>query len=337
MQTCDPITTFFAPDSVARQGVPLILAPMAGVTDLPFRMLARRFGADWTVSEMIASQALIRGVPKCQKLAESGVEAGPLVVQIAGADPSVMAQAAGIQAQLGAAVIDINMGCPVRKIVNTGAGAALLQDELLAGRVMEAVVRAVKIPVSVKIRLGWDATTRNGVTIAKIAESAGIRCITVHGRTRAQMYTGMADWEAVGEIKSRVAIPVIGNGDIKTPEQARHWWQQTQVDGLMIGRAALGRPWIFQEIAHFLATGTHLAPPSWQEQFLVITDHFQAMLRHHGPWTGHLLARKHLAWFTKGFPGGALFRDRINHALDAEATLQLLHEFLARQTQMRAA
>ncbi|MBF0189833.1 MAG: tRNA dihydrouridine synthase DusB [Magnetococcales bacterium] len=335
MQTRDPLTALFAIRETGRP--PLILAPMAGVTDAPFRALASRFGADLTVSEMIASQAMIRGIARCLKQSAHGDPETTLAVQIAGADPEAMAQAARMQVELGAEMIDINMGCPVRKIVGTGAGAALLRDESLAGRIMEAVAQAVPVPVTVKIRLGWDHHTRNGVTMARIAESAGMRAITIHGRTRAQMYSGMADWEAIAEIKSRITIPVIGNGDITSPEQARELWQKSGVDGLMIGRAALGRPWIFREIGHFMTTGRLLEPLPLRERGAVIVDHFHAMIAHHGPRTGHLLARKHLGWFTRGFPGGAAFRDRINHAPHSEAALEMLDAFLDTTLASRAA
>ncbi|MBF0628979.1 MAG: tRNA dihydrouridine synthase DusB [Magnetococcales bacterium] len=333
MQTNDPITLLFAP----RARPPLILAPMAGVTDAPFRALASRFGADLTVSEMIASQALIRGVGKSFKLGERAGPESVLAVQIAGADPAAMVQAACMQVERGAGIIDINMGCPVKKIVGTGAGAALLRDEVLAGRIMESVVRAAAVPVTVKIRLGWDDQHRNGIAMARIAEAAGIRAITVHGRTRAQMYSGMADWEAIAEIKSRVTIPVIGNGDVTTPEQAREWWKKSGVDGIMIGRAALGRPWIFREIAHFLETGQRAEPLTLAQRQAVIVEHFHAMMRHHGQRTGHLLARKHLGWFTRGFPNGAALRDQINHTPHPEEVLVLLERFFAGLVTERAA
>lgn len=337
MQTRDAIERLFSPGESGLRHPPLILAPMAGVTDLPFRRMAHRFGAALTVSEMIASQAMIRRVPVCLKLSDPGEGTGPFAVQIAGADPEAMARAARMQEGLGAGIIDINMGCPVRKIVGSGAGAALLRDESLAGRVMEAVVRAVTVPVTVKIRLGWDESSRNGLAIARIAEASGVRCLTVHGRTRAQMYSGCADWGAIGEIKSRVSIPVVGNGDVTTPERARRLWRETGVDGLMIGRAALGHPWIFREVAHYLATGELLPPPAAAERGEVIVGHFREMIAHHGPHTGHLLARKHLGWFTRGLPDGARFRDRLNHAPHAEAALELLLGFLGLSDRARAA
>ncbi|MBF0181142.1 MAG: tRNA dihydrouridine synthase DusB [Magnetococcales bacterium] len=337
MQTPDAIDRLFVPRGEERPRPPLILAPMAGVTDLPFRSLARRFGADWTVSEMISSQAMIRHVPKCAKLALADEGDAPLTVQIAGADPAAMAEAARMQAGLGVRVIDINMGCPVKKIVSTGAGAALLRNETLAARVMESVARAVSIPVTVKIRLGWDAATRNGIAIARLAEASGMRCITVHGRTRAQMYEGQADWEAVAEIKSRLRIPVIGNGDVRSPEQALELWRCSGVDGIMIGRAALGRPWIFREIAHYLTTGRHLAPPTLEERAALIEAHYHVMLEHHGPRTGHLLGRKHVSWFTRGLPGGAALRESLNRTPTPEAVTPLLRAFFEPLLQARAA
>ncbi|MEO5347300.1 MAG: tRNA dihydrouridine synthase DusB [Magnetococcus sp. YQC-9] len=326
MQRSDPVERLFAPRTNSTP--PLILAPMAGVTDAPFRALANRFGADLTVSEMIASQAMIRGIAKCLKMSQGGAPDSTLAVQIAGAEPVAMAEAARMQADLGAEIIDINMGCPVKKIVGTGAGAALLRDEVLAGRIMEAVAKAVNLPVTVKIRLGWDERGRNGTTMARIAEESGMRMLTVHGRTRAQMYSGVADWQAIGEIKASVSIPVVGNGDVTTPEQALKWWKMSGVDGIMIGRGALGRPWIFGQIGRYLATGQAGDPLSLEERGSVILDHFHAMIDHHGPRSGHLLARKHLGWFTRGFPGGAAFRDRINHAPHPEAVVTMLRQFL---------
>ncbi|MBF0164526.1 MAG: tRNA dihydrouridine synthase DusB [Magnetococcales bacterium] len=326
MTISDPVERLFAPR--ANGTPPLLLAPMAGVTDAPFRALATRYGADLTVSEMIASQAMIRGIAKCLKMSQGATPEATLAVQIAGADPEAMAEAARMQAELGAEIIDINMGCPVKKIVGTGAGAALLRDERHAARIMEAVVSAVKVPVTVKIRLGWDDQSRNGLAMARLAQESGMRMLTVHGRTRAQMYTGQADWEAIGAIKESVSIPVVGNGDVTSPELALKWWKSTGVDGIMIGRAALGRPWLFGQIARYLASGTPGEPPSLAERGAVIIDHFHAMIAHHGPKSGHLLARKHLGWFTRGYPDGAAFRDRINHAPHPEAVLTMLREFL---------
>ncbi|MEO5341602.1 MAG: tRNA dihydrouridine synthase DusB [Magnetococcus sp. MYC-9] len=325
----DPLSTLFAP---GRPTVPLILAPMAGVTDWPFRTLALTHGADMTVSEMVASQAMIRHTPKSLKIASihplNSTADTLRAVQIAGADPEIMAQAARMNVDLGATLIDINMGCPVKKIAKSHAGAALMRDEGLAARIMAAVVAAVPVPVTIKIRLGWDDGQRNGLTIARIAESVGIRAVTVHGRTRAQHYAGQADWQAIGAIKAGVTIPVIGNGDVTTPEEARRLWQVAGVDGIMIGRGAMGNPWIFRETAHYLRTGERLPGPAPAERARVIVDHFEQLIAFHGPWIGNQLARKHLAWFTRGMAGGAAFRQRLNQAVDVQTTGQLLRDFL---------
>ncbi|MBF0183701.1 MAG: tRNA dihydrouridine synthase DusB [Magnetococcales bacterium] len=328
----DPLALLFSPQ---RRTVPLLLAPMAGITDWPFRALARHYGADLTVSEMIASQAMIRHTARSLKMAAPSVVASDssetdlLAVQIAGADPEVMAEAARMNVARGATLIDINMGCPVKKIAKSNAGAALMRDERLAGRLMAAVVQAVAVPVTIKIRLGWDDRQRNGLTIARIAEDSGIRAVTVHGRTRAQMYHGSADWQAIAEIKAGIAIPVIGNGDITSPQTARQMWQLSAVDGIMIGRGAIGRPWLFREIAHYLQTGETLPPPPWQERKQIIQHHFSQIIAHHGPLLGNRLARKHLAWHTHGLVGGARFREQVNRSPDAASTEQLLTAFLA--------
>ncbi|MBF0461934.1 MAG: tRNA dihydrouridine synthase DusB [Magnetococcales bacterium] len=325
----DPLAELFAPD---RATLPLWLAPMAGVTDWPFRLLAQAYGADLTVSEMVASQAMIRRTPQSLKIAapnaRNAVATDLVAVQIAGADPAIMAEAARMNCDLGATLIDINMGCPVRKIAKSHAGAALMRDERLAGQIMAAVVAAVPVPVTVKIRLGWDDSQRNGLAIARIAEASGIRAVTVHGRTRAQLYAGQADWQAIGAIKAGVTIPVIGNGDVTTPEAARQMRDLAGVDGIMIGRGALGKPWIFREVAHYLRTGEQLPGPEPEERARVILDHFAQMIAFHGPVLGNQLARKHLAWHTRGMAGGGRFREQVNHAPDAESTGRLLREFL---------
>lgn len=322
----DILSRLFAPDS---GHVPLILAPMAGITDGPMRRLAAQFGADLTVSEMVASQAMIRHTPKSLKIASSLHDHGPVAVQIAGADPDVMAEAARMNADRGAALIDVNMGCPVRKIAKSHAGAALMRDERLSERILAAVVAAVSpLPVTVKMRLGWDDTQRNGLTIARIAESVGVRAVTVHGRTRAQMYQGCADWHAIGHIKTGVTIPVVGNGDVTTPEEARKMLNVAGVDGVMIGRGAIGRPWIFQTIAHYLQTGHHLDEPDAERKKQLILDHFHQMIDFYGPTVGNRLARKHLAWHTKGMVGGARFRAHLNVSPDAQSTTALLRGFL---------
>ena len=325
MVESDPLYHLFSQN---RATTPLILAPMAGVTDGPFRRLARQFGADMTVSEMVASQAMIRHSPKSLQIASSLEDNGPVAVQIAGADPCIMADAARMNADRGARIIDINMGCPVKKMAKSNAGAALMRDELLAGRILASVVAAVTLPVTVKIRLGWDDSQRNGLAIARIAESSGVRAVTVHGRTRAQMYLGSADWEAIGQIKAGIHIPVIGNGDVRTPEEAQKMLDVSGVDGIMIGRGAMGRPWIFREIAHYLKTGQHRDGPDPTEKQQVILNHFQQILEFYGPVIGNRLARKHLAWHTRGMVGGARFRERLNYSPDASSTEILLQDFL---------
>ncbi|NGZ27102.1 MAG: tRNA dihydrouridine synthase DusB [Magnetococcales bacterium] len=309
-------------------GRPLLaLAPMAGITDLPFRLQARRYGADLLVSEMISSQAMVRNSLRTKRMASSeGVEA-PLVVQIAGGDPQIMADAARMNVELGADAIDINMGCPVKKIVNTWAGAALMKDEELVGRILEAVTKAVQVPVTVKMRLGWDNNQLNGETIARIAQAAGVRWIAVHGRTRAQMYQGKADWQAIGRIKAAVSIPVIGNGDITTPQEAKHMLEISGVDGLMIGRGALGRPWLFQQVKHYLEHGESLPEPDVEERYQTVLFHLDHMLDHYGPRTGNLMARKHLSWYGRGIVGAARFREEVNHSPNGEITRQLASQF----------
>ncbi|MBF0453371.1 MAG: tRNA dihydrouridine synthase DusB [Magnetococcales bacterium] len=336
-QTFDPIVTLFSQKKKGRLSIPLILAPMAGVTDLPFRQLAHRYGADLTVSEMVASQAMIRQTPKSLKIATSSREEGLEAVQIAGSDPEVMAEAARMNVALGAQIIDINMGCPVKKIVKNGAGSALLRDEKRIGEILLAVIAAVPVPVTIKIRLGWDETLLNAVSVARLAESLGVRCVTVHGRTRAQMYRGKADWEAIGRVKAAVSIPVIGNGDVTTPQEAREMQEVAGVDGIMIGRGSYGRPWIFRQVAAYLSGETGDDQPSLQEREQVVVDHFQAMIRFYGETIGNRMARKHLAWYTKGMVGGAQFRKEVNQSADSERSLALTLAFFKDQQQRRAA
>lgn len=338
----DPIVTLFSPErkrsgTIPRSPVPLILAPMAGVTDLPYRLLARRYGADLTVSEMVASQAMIRQTPKTLKIASHSEDQGIRSVQIAGSDPAVMAEAARMNVELGAEIIDINMGCPVKKIVKNGAGAALLKDETRIGQILEAVTKAVPVPITVKMRLGWDDHHLNGVTVARLAESLGVRCLTVHGRTRAQMYRGEADWQAIGQIKAAVAIPVIGNGDVTSPRQARQLLELSGVDGLMIGRGSYGRPWIFRQMATYLATGVEEKEPDRSEWASVVVDHFKAIIAFYGPRVGNQMARKHLGWYTKGLVGGAQFRRQINQTATPEESLDQLLAFLEVSPNERAA
>ncbi|MBR0653809.1 tRNA dihydrouridine synthase DusB [Plastoroseomonas arctica] len=307
---------------------PVILAPMSGVTDLPFRQLARALGAPMVVSEMIASQAMVRENRQTLKMAEVDGFGGPASVQLAGCDPVVMAEAAKLAVDRGAAVIDINFGCPVKKVaVGQSAGSALMRDEVAAARILEATVRAVGVPVTLKMRMGWDHSSLNAPRLARIAEESGIRMVTVHGRTRQQFYTGTADWAFIRQVKEVVGIPVIANGDILTPEDAAEALRLSGADGVMVGRGAYGRPWLMARIAAFLATGTVPDEPSLAQQKTILTDHYAAMLAHHGSNTGVRLARKHVAWYSKGLPGSAEFRVKINHVVEATEVLRLIDAF----------
>jgi tRNA-dihydrouridine synthase B len=336
-QAYDPIVDLFSQKKHGRTVLPLILAPMAGVTDLPFRTLAHHYGAALTVSEMVASQAMIRQTPKSLKIAAGPAKEGMNAVQIAGSEPEVMAQAAQMNVALGAQIIDINMGCPVKKIVKNGAGSALMRDEALIARILEAVVAAVAVPVTIKIRLGWDEDSLNAVSVARLAESMGVRCVTVHGRTRAQMYRGVADWDAIGRVKAGVSIPVIGNGDVTTPQDAELMLERAGVDGVMIGRGSYGRPWIFRQIAEYLESGSVGFEPDMAAREAVVIEHVNAMIQFYGATVGNRMVRKHLAWYTKGMVGGAQFRKTVNQAPDPEATLAMTLAFFKSQRQRRAA
>ncbi len=308
----------------------VILAPMAGVTDMPTRRLVKRMGVGMVVSEMIASQAMIRKNRQTMMMARHTADEFPMAVQIAGCDPKAMAEAARLNQDLGAAVIDINMGCPVKKIALKGeAGAALMRNENLAGRILSAVVEAVGIPVTLKMRMGWDQTSLNAPSLARIAEDCGVRMITVHGRTRSQMYTGRADWAFIGEVKRAVGVPVIGNGDVGSIDDACQMLELSGADGVMIGRATYGRPWLPGQVAHFLATGERRPDPPLAGQFEILLEHYEAMLLHYGADTGVRLARKHLAWYSKGLPGSAEFRAEINRLGDAAAVRAAVVAFYA--------
>jgi tRNA-dihydrouridine synthase B len=286
----------------------LFLAPMAGITDRPFRILARRFGAGLAVCEMVSSRPELRGSRKSLlRLAHAG-EPGPVSVQIAGADPAWMADAARDNAERGAQIIDINMGCPAKKVCNVYAGSALLADEPLVARILQAVVAAVAVPVTLKIRTGPSPERRNAVRIARIAEDCGVRLLAIHGRTRACGFAGQAEYDTIAEVKSRLSIPVVANGDIATPAEARAVLERTGADGLMIGRAAFGRPWVFREIAHFLATGEELAAPGPAEIAAVVREHLEGLYALYGEAQGLRVARKHLGWYARALPGGEAFR-----------------------------
>jgi tRNA-dihydrouridine synthase B len=290
----------------------LIVAPMAGVTDRPFRQLAKALGAGMAVSEMVASNSLLWGSEKTIRRGNHDGEVEPKVIQIAGADPEMLAEAARYNVDKGASIIDINMGCPAKKICNVAAGSALLQNEPLVARIVERVVRAVPVPVTLKFRTGWDRHNRNALSIARIAEENGIQSIAIHGRTRACMYTGEAEYDTIRAVKASVSIPVVANGDITSPEKARHVLDYTGADALMIGRAAQGRPWIFREIAHYLATGTHLPPPEVSEIHRVCRQHLEDLYGFYGIEKGLRIARKHVAWYTRGLIGSARFRAHLN-------------------------
>ena len=313
---------------VLRNG--LLVAPMAGVTDRPFRTLCRRYGAALAVSEMVSSRPELRATRKSMTRREHRGEAGPVSVQIAGADPAMMAEAARFNAGEGAQIIDINMGCPAKKVCNVAAGSALLSDEPLVGRILDAVVAAVDVPVTLKIRTGPDPARRNAARIARIAENAGIRLLAVHGRTRACGFRGEAEFDTIAAVKAQVRIPVVANGDIQTPADAARVLARTRADGVMIGRAAHGRPWIFREILAFLEDGRRLAPPSIAEMRAVVTEHLEGLYALYGDGPGVRVARKHLGWYTRGLPGGEAFRREANTLETAAAQLAAVDRFFGR-------
>jgi len=306
----------------------LFVAPMAGVTDRPFRQLCKKMGAGLAVSEMVTSNSLLYGSAKTQRRANHEGEVAPISVQIAGSIPSMMAEAARHNVDRGAQIIDINMGCPAKKICNVMAGSALLKDEPLVGRILEAVVNAVPgTPVTLKIRTGWDKANRNALTILKIAEQSGIRALAMHGRTRACGYTGFAEYETIAAVKADASIPIIANGDITSPEKAKFVLEATGADALMIGRAAQGRPWLFREIEHYLATGTHLLPPRVSEIHDILLTHLQDLYDFYGIDTGVRVARKHISWYTRGLIGSAAFRHRMNQLPDIVQQQQAVNDF----------
>ena len=276
--------------------MPVILAPMSGVTDMPFRRLVKSMGAGLVVSEMIASQAMIRETRQSMRMIQKSPDEFPMAVQLAGCEPDIMAEAAKLNEDRGAQIIDINMGCPVKKVVNGHAGSALMRDETLAGRILEATVKAVKVPVTLKMRTGWDDANRNAPRLAKIAEESGIKMLTIHGRTRCQLYNGCADWGFIAQVKEAVRLPVVGNGDVVTFDDAANLLRQSGADGVMIGRGTYGRPWFINQVGHYLKTGERLPEPSLEDQHQIILGHLEEILSHYGESTGVKIARKHVGW-----------------------------------------
>ena len=316
---------------------PVILAPMSGITDLPFRRLVRRFGVGLVVSEMIASREMVRNTRRSLEMTAMDADEHPAAVQIAGVEPEMMAEAAKIAAGRGAALIDINMGCPAKKVVNGQAGSALMRDERLAAQIMAAVVGAVSLPVTLKIRLGWDDASRNAPEIARVAESCGIKAITVHGRTRNQFFKGRAEWRPIGEVKEATSLPVIGNGDIGTIKDARELLEQSGADGLMIGRAVRGRPWLPAAIMHALKFGCVPAPPPFAQQGALVHEHVGAMMSHYGTENGLRAARKHLGWFCEGLPGGEAFRARVVRLDDSKTVFDEIDRYYGTLAEQAAA
>ena len=305
----------------------LVLAPMAGVTDRPFRQLCKKLGAGMAVSEMVSANSALWGSKQTLRRMDHSGEVEPRVVQIAGADPKSMADAARFNVERGAQIIDINMGCPAKKVCNVMAGSALLQQEGLVARILDAVVTAVDVPVTLKIRTGWDPQNRNALAIAKLAEQAGIQSLAVHGRTRACGYSGEAEYDSIRLVKQETGLPVIANGDIDSPQKAKQVLEYTGADAVMIGRAAQGRPWIFREVEHFLLTGEWLQAPGVEEIRTIMIEHLNNLYAFYGEYTGVRVARKHIAWYSKRQPGGALFRASINRVESLDEQLCKTHAF----------
>lgn len=309
----------------------VFVAPMAGVTDRPFRQLCKQLGAGYAVSEMAASNPRLWQTEKSARRTNHDGEMAPRAVQIAGADPQMLADCARFNVDRGAQIIDINMGCPVKKVCNSWCGSALLQNEKLVGQILEAVVAAVEVPVTLKFRTGWDRAHRNALTIARMAEASGIAMLTLHGRTRADGYAGEAEYATIAAVKAAVRIPVVANGDITTPEKARDVLAMTGADAIMIGRAAQGRPWIFREIVHFLASGQHLPAPEVAEVRQLMAEHLHAHYAFYGAYLGVRTARKHIGWYVRDLPQGELFRQRMNLLEDCEEQLAAVDNFFEQQ------
>ena len=308
----------------------LVVAPMAGVTDRPFRILCKKMGAGLAVSEMVTSNSLLYGSAKTLRRANHEGEVDPISVQIAGADPKMMAEAAKYNVDNGAQIIDINMGCPAKKICNVMAGSALLKDEPLVSQILKAVVAAVDVPVTLKIRTGWDKQNRNAVTVAKMAEDIGVQALAMHGRTRACAYMGDAEYDTIAAVKQAIKIPLIANGDITSPEKAKYVLDYTGADAVMIGRAAQGRPWIFREIEHYLKTGEHLALPEVSEIHSVMLEHVADLYDFYGDLSGMRIARKHISWYTKGLKDSANFRHAMNQLQTIEEQQVAINDFFQR-------
>ena len=308
---------------------PVVLAPMTGVTDMPFRTLVRRYGSGLNVTEMIASQAAIRETRQSLQKAAWHLSEEPVSMQLVGCTPYEMGEAAKLAEDRGAAIIDINMGCPVRKVTNGDAGSALMRDLKLAAALIDSVVKAVKAPVTLKMRMGWCHDSLNAPELSRIAQDLGVKLITVHGRTRNQMYKGSADWRFIRSVKDAIDLPVIANGDICAIDDAVDALDQSGADGVMIGRGAYGRPWILGQVMHYFATGERLPDPSLDEQYRVIVEHYDAMLDHYGEMTGVNMARKHIGWYTKGLTGSAEFRNAVNQEPSAARVKAMLADFYA--------